>query len=66
VRWGIAAAGCLLFAASVLLTSLQGQGLHWLDAVFLAVLFALFVICLTGTISTIRHPRPTPTTEDHS
>ena len=66
VRWGIAAAGWLLFAASVLLTSLRGQGPSWLDALFLAVLLALFAICVTGTVSTIRHPRPTPTKEDHS
>jgi len=66
VRWGIAAAGWLLFAASILLTSLAGQGLSWLDALFLAALLALFAICITGTVSTIRHPRPTPTTKDHS
>jgi len=66
VRWGIAAAGWLLFAASILLTSVLGQGLSWLDAVCLAVLIALFAICVTGTVSTIRHPRPTPAAEDHS
>jgi len=66
VRWGIAAAGWLLFAASILHTSVLGQGLSWLDVVFLAVLIALFAICVTGTVSTIRHPRPTPTAEEHS
>jgi hypothetical protein len=66
VRWGIAAAGWLLLAASILLTSVRTQGISWLDALFLAVLIALFATCVTGTISTIRHPRPTPTAEDHS
>jgi len=66
VRWGIAAAGWLLLAASILLTSVREQGLSWLDALFLAVLLALFAICVMGTVSTIRHPRPTPTAEDHS
>jgi len=66
VRWGIAAAGWLLFAASILLTSVQGQQLSWLDVVFMAVLFALFAICVTGTVSTIRHPRPTPAMQEHS
>lgn len=66
MRWGIAAAGWLLFAASVLLTSLREQGPSWVDALFLAVLIALVAICVTGTVATIRHPRPTPNTEDHS
>jgi len=66
VRWGIAAAGWLLFAVSVLLTSLREQGPSWLDALFLAVLIVLFAICVTGTVATIRHPRPTPTTNSHS
>ena len=66
VRWGIAAAGWLLFAASVLLTSLRKRGPSWVDALFLAVLIALFAICVTGTVATIRHPRPTPSAHDHS
>jgi len=66
VRWGIAAAGWLLFAASVLLTAMRGQGLSWPDGLFLAVLLALVAICVTGTVATVRHPRPTPTTEDHA
>jgi len=66
VRWGIAAAGWLLLAASILLTSVRTQGSSWLDALFLAVLIALFAISVTGTISTIRHPRPTPTAENPS
>jgi len=66
VRWGIGAAGWLLFVASILLTSILGQGLSWLDALFLAVLLALFAIYVTGTVSTIRHPRPTPSPHDHS
>ena len=66
VRWGIGAAGWLLFAASILLTSMREQGLSWLDALFLAVLLALFAIYVTGKVSTIRHPRPTPSAHDHS
>lgn len=61
VGWGIAAAAELAFVVMVVLAiARRGDGASVLDVVFVVALVAVFAVMVTGTVATIRHPRPGP------
>jgi len=64
VGWGIAAFFWLFCAVRNIVGVVQNGGTSVVGALVLAALVALAVVCIIGTVATIRHPRPAPPATD--
>ncbi|KQO84049.1 hypothetical protein ASF17_00310 [Frigoribacterium sp. Leaf263] len=64
VGWGIAAVFWLSFAVQDLVGIVQGGGASVGGGLLLAATAALGVVCVIGTVATIRHPRKGPPATD--
>jgi len=61
VGWGISAVCSLSWVVMVVIgVARDDRGTTVLDVLFVFALVISFAVCLTGTVSTIRHPRPGP------
>ncbi|KQM25920.1 hypothetical protein ASL10_10820 [Frigoribacterium sp. Leaf8] len=64
VGWGIGAFFWLVCAVQALVRVVQDGGTSVVGALVLVGLTALAVVCVIGTVATIRHPRPAPPATD--
>jgi len=65
VGWGIAAVVWLTSAVSVVVAmATDSRGVAVGHVLFLVALLLATAVCVTGTVATIRHPRPAPPAVD--
>lgn len=64
VGWGIAAVFWLSCAAQSLVGIVRDGGTSLLGGLVLGALVFVGVVCVVGTVATIRHPRPAPPATD--
>jgi hypothetical protein len=64
VGWGIGAFFWLFSAVLNLVGVVQDGGTTAVGTLILAALVVLAVVCIMGTVATIRHPRPAPPATD--
>jgi len=64
VGWGIGAFFWLVCAVQALVGVVQNGGTSLVGVLVLAGLTILAAVCITGTVATIRHPRPAPPATD--
>ncbi len=65
VGWGIAAVVWLSCVVSVVVRMATGEGgAALVDVLVLVALVVATAVCVTGTVATIRHPRPAPPAVD--
>jgi hypothetical protein len=64
VGWGIAAVVWLSCVASVVVRMAAEGGAALVDVLILVALLVATAVCVTGTVATIRHPRPAPPAVD--
>jgi hypothetical protein len=64
VGWGIGAFFWLFCAVQSIVGVAQNGGTSVVGALVLTALVALAVVCIIGTVATIRHPRPAPPATD--
>jgi len=65
VGWGILAVSQLLFIAAVVLNVVgSGEGWTVVDALLIAASVVVAAVFVTGTVATIRRPRPAPPAVD--
>ena len=65
VGWGISAVVWLTSAVSVVVAmATDSRGVAVGHVLFLVALLLATAVCVTGTVATIRHPRPAPPAVD--
>jgi len=65
VGWGIAAVVWLSCVVSVVVRmATDDGGASLVDVLILVALIVATAVCVTGTVATIRHPRPAPPAVD--
>lgn len=65
VGWGISAVVWLSCVVSVVVRMATGDGgAAPVDVLILVALLVATAVCVTGTVATIRHPRPAPPAVD--